>query len=441
MASVSTGPPHGNPTGVGTGHPVEGAIASVGDTGSRHGNGIMHPAPSLFEAPPTGSPRPEDPRSGQHGVRAPSASGQSPRRGSGTSPFFEGYTPNHGAGRRPLGQRNSTSPPMRHDTISSTSTSTNATSTTIPNLTTAETASTPYSTASSPTNLPSQVVFPINEGSEGGSNKKPSRRRTGPLSAESRERAGMIRKVGACYECRRRRVACHPSHRGLTWEEAKKKYGNGSGGLRDIAPVSPSQGFRPVNVSYADDHDGMDIDRSSTSPQSEQQPTRTRKPLPTGPRLEKTAQAALSLPPIDTIRSESQNVQTRTVSVSSRGRYDTVEVLLLLWADECVEEVEHTIGELRDVLSGQYNFACQIDRIPPSSDSSSSWRWLSDTMHRFTEQCNQRGALKIVYYNGHSHLTQDRDMVLSKYVQIRCFYTSFGHHSLSVLIFDGMHGG
>lgn len=43
--------------------------------------------------------------------------------------------------------------------------------------------------------------------------RRPSRRRTGPLTAEQREKAALIRKLGACMNCRRRRVAvgCGPS--------------------------------------------------------------------------------------------------------------------------------------------------------------------------------------------------------------------------------------
>jgi hypothetical protein len=37
--------------------------------------------------------------------------------------------------------------------------------------------------------------------------RRASRRRTGPLTAVQRERAHLIRKMGACSDCRRRRVA------------------------------------------------------------------------------------------------------------------------------------------------------------------------------------------------------------------------------------------
>jgi hypothetical protein len=50
-----------------------------------------------------------------------------------------------------------------------------------------------------------QSIFTVKEGTD--INRKPSRRRTGPLTATQREKAALIRKLGACAECRRRRVA------------------------------------------------------------------------------------------------------------------------------------------------------------------------------------------------------------------------------------------
>ncbi|KAK4212894.1 hypothetical protein QBC37DRAFT_183313 [Rhypophila decipiens] len=33
-----------------------------------------------------------------------------------------------------------------------------------------------------------------------------------------------MRKIGACDDCRTRRVACHPNHHQMTWEEAERKF-------------------------------------------------------------------------------------------------------------------------------------------------------------------------------------------------------------------------
>lgn len=92
------------------------------------------------------------------------------------------------------------SPPLRKDTCSSISTQgTTATSAST------ETTNTSYSADTSP-NL-HQSIFSVKDGSDVSNSRRTSRRRTGPLSQESRERAALIRKLGACNDCRRRRVA------------------------------------------------------------------------------------------------------------------------------------------------------------------------------------------------------------------------------------------
>ena len=91
-------------------------------------------------------------------------------------------------------------PPLRKDTCSSISTQ--ATTAT---LASTETNNTSYSADTSP-NL-HQSIFSIKDGSDVSNNRRTSRRRTGPLSQQSRERAALIRKLGACIDCRRRRVA------------------------------------------------------------------------------------------------------------------------------------------------------------------------------------------------------------------------------------------
>lgn len=127
----------------------------------------MHPAPSLAEAPPKTDQRPMSP--GEVGRQTPSAS-----------------------------------PPMRKDTNSSISTTaTNATAATI---TSGDTNATSYSVESSPT-FTTQAIFSVKDGSDMSNSRRANRRRTGPLSAEQREKAALIRKLGACPDCRRRRVA------------------------------------------------------------------------------------------------------------------------------------------------------------------------------------------------------------------------------------------
>jgi hypothetical protein len=92
------------------------------------------------------------------------------------------------------------SPPPRKDTLSSISTQ--ATTAT---MASAETSNTSYSADTSPSLH--QSIFSVKDGSDVSNNRRASRRRTGPLSQQSRERAALIRKLGACHDCRRRRVA------------------------------------------------------------------------------------------------------------------------------------------------------------------------------------------------------------------------------------------
>jgi len=92
------------------------------------------------------------------------------------------------------------SPPPRKDTTSSVSTQ--ATTAT---MASAETNNTSYSADTSPSLH--QSIFSVKDGADVSNTRRTSRRRTGPLSQQSRERAALIRKLGACADCRRRRVA------------------------------------------------------------------------------------------------------------------------------------------------------------------------------------------------------------------------------------------
>ncbi len=156
----------------------------------------MHPAPSLAEAPP----KSDEPRAGQQQHKH-SATPESPRESQHES--LSRHT-------------ESASPPVRKDTNSSTSTT--ATIATLASIASNasnlsnETVGTGYSLQPSPS-FPSQAVFSVKDGADIAANRRATRRRTGPLSALQRERAALIRKLGACSDCRRRRVAVSaPQH-------------------------------------------------------------------------------------------------------------------------------------------------------------------------------------------------------------------------------------
>jgi len=95
--------------------------------------------------------------------------------------------------------------PLRKDTGSSSTT--NNTLNSQATLASGETASTSYGVESPNPNYAAQAVFSVNDGNDIAAQRRASRRRTGPLSQLQRERAHLIRRIGACNSCRRRRVA------------------------------------------------------------------------------------------------------------------------------------------------------------------------------------------------------------------------------------------
>lgn len=158
----------------------------------------------------------------------------------------------------------------------------------------------------------------------------------------------------------------------------------------------------------------MDVDMSAPHqpgrpPLSE---ARTRTPLPSGPRLEKS----LSLPGIESLKNELQNNIPRALSTPNRGRYSAVQALLLFWHDDDdAALVRGAVEELADVLDKYYHYTFHIQTIPSSPDGfKSSWRWLSRQLNEFAEDRDQRDVLKIVYYAGHTYLDGNREMVLAR---------------------------
>ncbi|ODA80519.1 hypothetical protein RJ55_03478 [Drechmeria coniospora] len=317
----------------------------------------------------------------------------------------------------PLPQRHQAPPPPRKDPAPSIPTQ--ATAATLASI---ETSNTSYSADTSPSLH--QSIFSLKDGSDISNTRRTSRRRTGPLSQQSRERAALIRKLGACADCRRRRVACHPNHHNLTWEDLVTKFHRShSIGVEDMAPLSdPGRAPSPAASlaasqppSMHDDQQMMDMDpvtpachQPSRLPLGE---ARIRTPLPSGPRLEKS----LSLPGIENLKSELQNNVPAMLSTSNRGRYSSVCALLLFWQeDEDAAAVEAAVKKLAHVLEKYYHYTFHIQTIPSFSDRcKNSWRWLSQQLNKFADDRDQRDVLKIVYYTGHTYLDGNREMVLA----------------------------
>ncbi|OLN86807.1 hypothetical protein CCHL11_07830 [Colletotrichum chlorophyti] len=309
----------------------------------------------------------------------------------------------------------SVSPPLRKDTNSSISTQATMASA-VTNMS-AETNNTSYSADTSP-NLTS--IFHVKDGSDVSNRVRASRRRTGPLSQQQREKAALIRKLGACNDCRRRRVACHPSHHNMTWEDAVRKYNrSNSPTIHDIAPSLSSQ--RPLSpasvmnpnvkpVFTQDPQDMMDIDSPTPPGQHRLSESRIRTPLPSGPRLDKPP----ILPGIDSLKSDLQTNVSRILTNPSRSRYSSAQALLLYWQDDPDFSVGSSVKELGEVLDLHYHYTFSVTTIPSASEvCKSPWRWLSRKITDFVEDRDQRDVLKIVYYNGHSYLDSNREMVLA----------------------------
>jgi hypothetical protein len=166
---------------------------------------------------PTSAPRPVHPdphaeshipeaRGHQHAVHGASAS-LSPTSHPATLTYPDDVSARHHRPSTPTSAvhilHHATVTPLRKDTSSSISTQATAAT-----LGSSETNTTSYSADTSPSLH--QSIFSIKDGSDVSNNRRASRRRTGPLSQQSRERAALIRKLGACPDCRRRRVAVSP---------------------------------------------------------------------------------------------------------------------------------------------------------------------------------------------------------------------------------------
>lgn len=169
----------------------------------------MNPVQSLSEAPtaPGSSPHEQHSQLAQEHILSPNTPRHVPAISPTSAPVSMHHHPEDEPPRLPppTTPASSTShpihqtgfTPIRKDTSSSISTQATLGSTEI-NIAS-------YSAETSP-NL-HHSIFSAKDGSDVSNSRRASRRRTGPLSQLSRERAALIRKLGACPECRRRRVA------------------------------------------------------------------------------------------------------------------------------------------------------------------------------------------------------------------------------------------
>ncbi|KAK8072571.1 hypothetical protein PG996_005919 [Apiospora saccharicola] len=402
----------------------------------------MHPAPSLVEAfpksedprappPPPPPPQqqqqqhqsqPQSQQQDQHQVLMQTEDHSVQRQHQQQPPL-----PHHQPENHMPASPNQSPQPARKDTASSTST--NVTDVTAVTNASSDTNATVYSVESS------QSIFSVKDGAEVSNSRRASRRRTGPLSAQQREKAALIRKLGACQDCRRRRVACHPNHHNMTWEDAMRKYRSHSP-MQELVPlagrpISPASSNVALRHSYTQDPQDMDVDSTPTPPAHQTTPgraslsdSRIRTPLPSGPRLDKAMTmpslaagppSYTALPNIDSIKSELERTASRILSGPHRGRYSMIMVLLVCWQDDMDSNVAATVDELAEVLDKMYHYTIEVIRIPPSSSDGckNSSRWLSRTINDFIDHSDTRDVLKVVYYNGGSFLDDNREMILA----------------------------
>lgn len=372
----------------------------------------MHPAPSLLEAPPEPV---HSPQQRLAPIEDGGVGGPAPVNGNGPAevpplPPSQQPLPGSPEPRQDI--------PTRKDTMSSISTTvsgtnsaaTTTTETTVPAITmsTEQTTGTPSL---------GQSIFSVKDGAEISNNRRASRRRTGPLSQQQREKAALIRKLGACSDCRRRRVACHPNHHNMSWEEAKSKYRAHSPTMHDLAPAARPLSPAPshLNHSRPDGHDPQEMEIDSAPSNAPGRPSisdaRIRTPLPSGPRLERPASmSGFEIPSHS--QAELQDIASGICKSPYRSRYTEAHALLFYWHGDEGAGVAASIQELADVLKNTYRFTVQLAAIPSSHDRPNPWLWLSTHIGDFMAG-DQRNVLKVVYYNGHSYLDENREMVLA----------------------------
>ena len=111
----------------------------------------------------------------------------------------------------------------------------------------------------------------------------------------------------------------------------------------------------------------------------------------------------------------------------NRSRYSNVYVLIFKWKTEDPKlPVWYEIEELRDVLDQIYGYEIEIFEIP---DQKSHAKVVEKITALITINDDSKDDLKIVYYAGHSRLSDTRDLVWSRYV----VYSLTGEESNIVL--------
>ncbi|KAI1316578.1 hypothetical protein F5Y16DRAFT_420361 [Xylariaceae sp. FL0255] len=234
----------------------------------------------------------------------------------------------------------------------------------------------------------SQIFPPVSVRSKFNSNGK---RRTGPLSAHKRLKTAMMRKVGACSNCRMYR---HPhvlerGHGQVSATHAKPS--NQTQAIR-WSDHCPDQAF---NLSPPQD---MEIYSTPTPWTAERHTTRLNAP---GQVARPCLPSLVNAVPLEV------NVQSRALEdlySTSRNQYTDVHVLLIQWGDE-PDKMTGSVQELADLFERDYHYMTAVVKMTSAmaanADTLASWIL---SVRKFFDQDDSRDTLKIIYDDGLSDL-------------------------------------
>lgn len=274
-------------------------------------------------------------------------------------------------------------------------------------------------------------------GISAGAPPQPRGRKRKALTEEERQRSNLMRRLGACDSCRKRKLACSPSHDrgdgGHTLRLALATYQK-TGKAVDVAPkpVRRSGSAEPEVISDStatsvhDEPLGIrPIDRSRlSSSRVERPPLRENAERIVAQGITfSTYPSSITNPDIRTRHADLQRfgqaLNKATVSVfptTSHSKYSSAHVLLLRWQDDDLG-VSDESEALAEVFAEQYHFEVSVGLIPSDSPS----RWLSRKILNFIEvDEDSRQTLKIVWYGGHSFISESKQCMWAN----DCNYTS-----------------
>ncbi|CZR61772.1 uncharacterized protein PAC_11669 [Phialocephala subalpina] len=266
---------------------------------------------------------------------------------------------------------------------------------------------------------------------------QPRGRKRKALTEEERQRSNLMRRLGACDSCRKRKLACSPSHDrgdgGHTLRLALATY-QMSGKAIDVAPRSArrfgSAGPEAISDSTATSvHDeplGIKlIDKARISSIRADRRSALEKAEHSAAQgvTFSTEPSSIADPEIRTRHADLQkfgqalnNATSSVFPATSHSKYSSAHVLLLRWQEDDLG-VSDEAEALAEVFAEQYHFEVSVGLIPSDSPS----RWLSRKILNFIEvDDDSHQTLKIVWYGGHSFISESKQCMWAN----DCHFTS-----------------